>query len=823
VAADSLIPGTQAASSSGALASHLTSRTRTHDATSSAEHRVIEYLLALGLVDDARLIALASEIISALPDGLDDAVVAEAAITLAQDRFDAFRNEVFGARAGEVHPLWLRAFLAANGDVLFGDVSVAKARVAAFGDPFTGKPPLRLRFEAQSLRTMLFPRWLAGLVLPLVLSAGATVVLLSALAHDGLEPAVVVFVALFAFLSFVGALGLTTALRGFTRTGGAMSEVASGVALPRTALVMPIYHESAEHVFAALLAMREALGKAPDAACLEVFVLSDSRIPERIAEEERAFRRTAASGETTIPIFYRRRARNEHQKAGNLAEFFERFGHRYTYAVVLDADSIMHAETILALVRRMEANPRLGLLQAPLALHGARTPFARTHQFAASVYGPVFMRGLARWAGGHGNYYGHNAIIRVSAFLECCALPKLRGEPPFGGNILSHDFVEAALLCRAGWEVRTATDLGGSYEELPPSVVEYVARDRRWCQGNLQHVRIAMAEGLAPMSRIHMAVGVAAYLVGPIWLAFVALGAVLASVRGAPLVDGGVATALSVFAAAMLLGPRIVGLVDALRDDERRRVHGGGFALTLGVVFEALSSVLLAPILMLHHARIVVSIVLGNAVMWGAQSRRSGTGPMAIVRSELPTTVIGLATAALCATRAPGLLVWLAPVYVPFIFAIPIAVAASSERLGRVLLRLRLHAVPTEIDPDDLLERAASLRAFTAADATARFRDIVLDPVLLAAKIDSLADAHGATSRALLERLMDRALRMGPAALTPHEQALVSNDADALRRLHREGWRRWPVESWSQGRERPQLPPEPRLRAGALDASRGVA
>lgn len=819
MATNALSPALPPVESTSALSSHLQDRTRQLDARASAEHRVIEYLLALGLVDEHRLIALATEVMAALPEDLDESLLAARAIEAAQQRVGAFRRDVFGEREAEVHPLWLRAFLAMHPDALCGDVSTVKGQVDVFGDPFVGKPPARRTFDDQSLDAMVIPPWFTNLVPPLLLAVGATAVLGHELVVAEVTLPELCFLLLFAFLSSLGAMGLYTAARGFARADDAMPEVPANAPLPRSAVVMPIYHESAEHVFAALLAMREALAQTPGGDCFEVFVLSDSRDPDRIADEERAFRRTVTSAHASVPIFYRRRARNEHQKAGNLAEFFERFGHRYTYVVVLDADSVMHAETMLTLVRRMEADPELGLLQAPLALHGASTVFARTHQFAASVYGPVFMRGLAAWAADQGNYYGHNAVVRVRAFLECCALPKLRGEPPFGGTILSHDFVEAALLCRAGWKVRTATDLGGSFEELPETVVEYVARDRRWCQGNLQHLRIALADGLRPMSRIHMAVGVSAYLAGPAWLAFVVLGAALATTQDTPLVRPSVSLGLSVLAATMLLGPRLLGLLDALRDAPRRRAHGGAARLVCGVVSEAASSLFLAPIVMLHHARIVASIVLGNAVMWGAQARRAGTGVGAMLRSELPTTVAGAGTATLLSLYEPGLLPWLAPVYVPWLLAVPMTALVSSRAVGRLAIKLRLFSVPTEVQPDELLVRADALRAFTAADATARFRDMVLDPVLLAAKLASLPlaqEPRDAKLRAGLERLVERALRVGPAALTPAEQALVTRDVDMMQRLHREAWQRWPVESWSQGRERPQLPPEPNLHASEL-------
>lgn len=815
MAADSVTSSAERDVARGHASTRMRSRTRSLDPRGSAELRVMEYLLALGVADEERVVAIAEDVMREVPRDLPDTVVAERAVAAVQGRVDAWRLAVFGDDDAEVHPIWMRTFLGAHPDVFLDDPRSARERVLRFGDPRAGRAPARRTFRAQSLDALVLPRWLKGLLVPVAATVTLTAVLGRELARSGLDLRALVFLGLFAFLTLASAIGATTAIRGFVR--GARAREAEPVdaadavevvgPLPRTALVMPIYHESPEHVFAALLAMRESLARTPGGDAIEVFVLSDSRDPERIAEEERAFRRTAALGDARVPIYYRRRARNEHQKAGNLAEFFERFGHRYEYAVVLDADSIMHGETIVALVRRMEANPRLGLLQAPLALVGSTTVFARAQQLAASVYGPVFMRGLSAWAGEHGNYYGHNAIVRVRAFLDCCALPRLRGEPPLGGNILSHDFVEAALLCRAGYEVRMATELGGSFEELPQSLTDYVARDRRWCQGNLQHLRIALAEGLRTMSRIHMWIGASAYLAGPAWLAFVTLGALLAHAHTAPLVTPRVAIVLAVSAAGALLVPRALGLIDTLRDRSRRAAHGGALRATASVLAETTLSIVIAPILMLHHARIVASIVLGNAVPWRAQQRRGGSALATTLRSELPTTLLGVAVATGLALRAPGLLPWLAPVYVPWMLAVPLVAAVSNARLGGYVARLGLYAVPTEVEPDELLLRAEELRALTASDSAARFRDLVLDPVLLAAKLDALPDG-AKPSAAQLDRLVEKALRAGPAALTEAEQGELLRDVASMKRLHREAWQKWPVESWSQGRERPQLPPE---------------
>src|SRR5262249_3693767 len=140
-------------------------------------------------------------------------------------------------------------------------------------------------------------------------------------------------------------------------------------------------------------------------------------------------------------IFYRHRANNEGRKAGNIGEWVRHFGGAYEQMIVLDADSLMPSDTMVRLVAAMERHPNVGIIQTRPTIVGARTLFARMQQFAGRVYGPPIAYGLAWWFGAEGNYWGHNAVIRVEAFAAGAGLPPLRGPRPFGGTILSHDFV----------------------------------------------------------------------------------------------------------------------------------------------------------------------------------------------------------------------------------------------------------------------------------------------------------------------------------------------------------------------------------------------
>lgn len=785
---------------------------RTTEPLERAAQRVGEFLRALGLSEPKRIQALAQEIAAHCARSGDVDHLPEAAVAAAQERVQHFWHAVFGEQARSIDPLWFREFAAAMPSLFLGEVEEARRAALRFGNPQLGRGPSHASFRDQHLEPLRVPRWLLGLLLPFVLTSAATGALLAGMREGGLTPLEGLWATLFAFLFGFAAVGCCVAVYGFFARSKRPERAASDALkpLPRSALLMPIYHESAEDVFAALAAMRESLENTPGGDAFEIFVLSDSRDAERAAEEERAFRRVVGECESRIPVYYRRRVRNERQKAGNLAEFFERWGHRYTYAVVLDADSLMRGDTLVEMVRRMEEEPRLALLQAPLTLHRGETLFARVQQVAASVCGPIFTRGLSVWAGRHGNYYGHNAVLRVQAFLDCCALPELRGEPPLGGHILSHDFVEAALLCRAGWEVRIAHDLAGSWEELPPTLHQYVARDRRWCQGNLQHVKVAFSQGFAAMSRLHMAFGIASYLAGPAWLAFVGIGLTLAVVSGSSVVPAQLALGLTLLTATVLLLPRLLGALHTLRDRDLRRGHGGASRLLASVGLETLVSTLVAPLMMLHHTRIVFSILAGRSVRWGPQQRKGGGQLSQAVHAEWPTTLLGVGLVAGLACFTPHLVLYLAPLWLSWCLAIPLSLLVSSTRAGQFLRRMGLLSVPSETEPDELALRALDLRALTTTDEAARFRDLVLDPVLVNAHVARL-EAGGQASSAdpqWLARLCERALRVGPAGLTALERRALSQDAESMRLLHREAWRKWPVESWRLSRERPQLPPE---------------
>jgi membrane glycosyltransferase len=494
----------------------------------------------------------------------------------------------------------------------------------------------------------------------------------------------------------------------------------------RTAVVMPVYNESTARTFAALEAMRAEIEATGLGEHFDYFVLSDSTDPNAWIAEERAFFAWRQSLGADARVHYRHRPKNHHRKAGNIADFVTRWGGAYDHMLVLDADSLMTGDCIARLALAMEEDPDAGIIQTLPLIINRNTLFARAQQFAAKVYGPVVAAGLSVWSGRDGNYWGHNAIIRTRAFAACCGLPDLPGRPPLGGHVLSHDFVEAALMRRAGYAVYMLHDLPGSYEESPPSLIDVAARDRRWCQGNLQHSRIIGARGLKLATRQHFATGIMSYLASPFWLFQLIVGIALVLqttyIRPEyfsreftlfpqwPRFDPERALALFGITMAVLLAPKLFGLVLMLLNAEGRRRAGGAVRLVASTVIEILLSALMAPILMVIQSGSVFQILLGRDTGWQPQRRDDGSIPLRdIVRRHRWHTVLGLLTGVSAFMIATSLFLWMSPTIVGLILAIPLSWLSGRLSAGLALKRLGLLMIPEETRTPAVVQRANAL------------------------------------------------------------------------------------------------------------------
>jgi len=486
----------------------------------------------------------------------------------------------------------------------------------------------------------------------------------------------------------------------------------------RTAVIMPVCNEDIATVFGGLRATCESLAATGALSLFDFYVLSDTSDPALRAAELRAWdalRRMMGDSPVLAGgrIFYRWRRRRVKRKAGNVADFCRRWGRNYRYMVVLDADSTMHGDTLVSLVRLMEAHPRAGIVQTLPQPCGHGTLHARAQQFAHRVTGRLFSLGMAFWQLGDSHYWGHNAILRVEPFMKHCALAKLPGRGGLSGEILSHDFVEAAMMSRAGYEVWIAPQLGGSWEQNPPHLLDELQRDRRWCQGNLQNARLIAEPGWRPVHRATFATAAFSYLVAPLWLAFIGLGFVVAARHGtAGTAIGAGSTALWALTLVLLLLPRALAVAAVIVQREQAS-YGGTLRLVASAVAELLLSALQAPLRMLAHSLFVLSALTGLKLDWRSPSRRAdavawGDAWARVGRLVLPP--VALVAAWMGLQGLAGSEGWI--LLLPLLLAVPLTVASASPAVGLRLERLGLLWNPEARRPPRTLARAGDARAF---------------------------------------------------------------------------------------------------------------
>jgi membrane glycosyltransferase len=558
-------------------------------------------------------------------------------------------------------------------------------------------------------------------VLALVLATVATFlwVLSAVLFADGLDASGLVMLGAMAVPLAIIALSFWSALIGFaialTRKdpARAVMPLATGPAdaplSGRTAVLMPVYHEDPDRVLAGIAAMRRALDATGQAGAFDWFLLSDTRD----GADARAEEATVAAWRTDHPAWadltYRRRTDNAGRKAGNIAEFCARWGEGYDYLLVLDADSLMDGPTMVRLARLMDRNPRAGLIQTTPLVTRQTTLFGRLLQFGTRVASHPLALGMAYWQGSEGNYYGHNAILRARPFIDHCRLPTVRRLGHLSGEILSHDFVEAASMRRAGYEVWSLPVSDGSFEEMPPDLPRYLKRDRRWCTGNLQHLAVLAQPRLHWVSRLHLSIGILSYLAAPLWMVLLLAGCwslfheptyyfpITEPSLFWPIADQPIAIGLFVFAVIMLLTPKLTGAALIIGRPALRRAHGGTLRFAVSLWLEILFTALLAPAMMVAQTAGLVGILAGRLAGWEPQNR---TGQALrwrdALRSQGLALLLGLALAGYLAWAAPAALGWFAPVIAGLLLVVPFAVLGAREDWGQASRALGLFRVPEE-------------------------------------------------------------------------------------------------------------------------------
>lgn len=552
----------------------------------------------------------------------------------------------------------------------------------------------------------------ASLLLGLVAATTlwGTRMMLGIVAVGGFTPLEGIILALFVPTFSWIVIPFWTSVIGFARilAGRTRTTTPAGPLSSRTALVMPIHNEDPHMVAARLSAMARSLEALPQGDAFDFHLLSDTTDP-RLARMEESTWATLQAKHPHHSFSYRRRERNTGRKAGNIAEFCERCVGDYDFMVVLDADSLMDGATLVRLAATMEAEPTLGLVQTvPLPVR-QQTLFGRLLQFGGGLHAPVLAAGQAWWQGDTANYWGHNAIIRLRPFAQHARLPVLSGSPPLGGEILSHDFVEAALLRRAGWGVRLDPGIEGSWEEVPGTVPDFARRDRRWAQGSLQHLRLLTLPGLRSLSRLHLLLGALGYLTSPLWLLFLLAGTAYVffpGLTGASRTFDHLATPAGVsllgITALVLFAPKLLAVALAIGRAGRAPARIGALLVSAGA--EIAFSILVAPIMMLLHTRFVGEIIAGRAVEWDSTPRAARSLPWRTSwRFSAGATLAGVVWGGATLVVSPAFFVWMSPIFVGLVLSAPLVRWSSSVDLGRRTLRWGLFASPFEVRPPQVI------------------------------------------------------------------------------------------------------------------------
>jgi membrane glycosyltransferase len=469
----------------------------------------------------------------------------------------------------------------------------------------------------------------------------------------------------------------------------------------KTAIFMTVRNEDPARAILRLRTVKGSVDATGEGGAYSYFVLSDTGDPAVAAAEERAVEAWKAADPDRERIVYRRRADNTGFKAGNVRDFCARWGKDYTLMLPLDADSLMSGSQVVRLTRMMQAHPKIGILQSLVVGMPSASAFARIFQFGMRHGMRSYTMGQAWWVGDCGPFWGHNALVRIKPFHEQCDLPMLPGTPPLGGHVLSHDQVEATLMRRAGYEVRVLPEERGSWEENPPTMLEFARRDVRWCQGNMQYLKLLDLPGLYPMSRFQLVWAILMFIGIPAWTLMIALLPIAAwESRSVPDFPVTLAIGLYVTFFTMYLMPKIAGLLDAMLTRGGVKRYGGWLRFVPGAAIELAFSFLQGAVSTIRTSIFMIGLLLGKSVVWGGQSRDAQQLSWTTAAEHLwPQTLFGIVVCGALLAIAPAVFWWSLPLTAGYLLAIPFAVLTADPTLGRALQRLGVCGIPEDFDP----------------------------------------------------------------------------------------------------------------------------
>jgi membrane glycosyltransferase len=566
----------------------------------------------------------------------------------------------------------------------------------------------RALFAALNVATMTGVLWLATL----------------ALSPRGLDAIDVTLLALFALTLPWQVIGFWTAAIGFVimrlcrdpavfvlpaarRVRGGEPVAAS------TAVLMCVRNETPERAARNLRPLIAGLVASGFGRHFHVYVLSDTSDAGLVAAEEARFGALEREWAGRLPLTYRHRADNTGFKAGNIEDFCDRWGRDHEFAVTLDADSIMSADAVLRLVRIMQVSPEIGILQGLVIGAPAKAAFARLFQFGMRLGMRSYTLGSAWWQGDCGPYWGHNGIIRLAPFMAHCRLPKGGEAGTLGGTVLSHDQIEAVLMRRAGYEVRVLAQEDLGFEENPPTLIEFLHRDVRWCQGNMQYFSFLGLPGLRLVSRYQLVFAILMFAGSPGWIGLYTLGVVALALSPTPAdfmrADGGLLLLGAIL--IMWFAPKLATATDIMLRSDLRHAFGGGARFGTGVVMEIAFTFLLLPVMWLRHTLFMAALLRGRTPGWAAQRRDGHTVSWSQAWHHLwPHAALGVVTVALVGVLHPTALPYALLIGGGLVLAIPFAVVTSTPLAGETLMTLGIGRLPEETEAPQVLREVAIAR-----------------------------------------------------------------------------------------------------------------
>jgi membrane glycosyltransferase len=470
-----------------------------------------------------------------------------------------------------------------------------------------------------------------------------------------------------------------------------------------TAVLMTLRNEDPARAFRRLAVVKDSIDATGYGHHYSYFVLSDTNDPQVAALEEtaaEAFKRAVGPADA-VRIYYRRREDNTGFKAGNVRDFLNRWGDSYELMLPLDADSLMSGDAIVRLTRMMQAHPKIGILQSLVVGMPSSSAFARIFQFGMRAGMRTYTMGQAWWVGECGPFWGHNALVRIKPFKEECHLPILPGGPPLGGHVLSHDQVEATLMRRAGYEVRVLPEERGSWEENPPTMLDFAKRDVRWCQGNLQYLKLLGLPGLKAMSRFQLVWAILMFLGIPAWTLMIALTPLVAwNAQGVAGFPAGLAAGFYVVFLLMYLSPKIAGFVDILMTAGGTRRYGGTVRFVSSAAIELVFSFLQGAVSTIRTSIFMIGLAFGQSVVWGGQSRDAyGISWRTAWENLWPQTLFGVVVCGAMYAVEPAVFWWSLPLTAGYLVAMPFAVITASPAVGRFLKWTGLAGIPEDFAP----------------------------------------------------------------------------------------------------------------------------